>query len=218
MNGRNGAACWLTIHDDLLRGMTHALSNRVGTILAAVSLADLDGGPQRQALETLHTEAERLDTLLRTLRQLPRRVDGAAEPLLPTDAAQVAIELHSHHPEGRERPCQIVLEGDPAPAYADPTSLALAIAAALTGGKRLAGPHGGTQVAISSTDELVCFDVRADAPTDGHDAAETVESLRNDAAAAAWLLGAEDDRVQIHAAGIQLLVPTLGAARRARKR
>ncbi len=218
MNSRDGAACWLTIHDDLLRGMTHALSNRIGTILAAVSLIEIDAGPKAQALDTLRTESERLDALLRTLRQLPRRAEVSAEPLLPTDVAQVAIDLHLHHPEGRDQSCQIVLEGDPLPAYADPAALSLALAAALTRAKRLAGAHGATQIAISSTDDSVRFDVRADALADGLDAESVADGRSRDAAAAMWLLGDDRDRVVEHASGIHIHVPTLGAARRARKR
>lgn len=219
---RTGAARWLTIHDDLLRGMTHALSNRVGTILAAVSLLEIGQSGGVQPLETLRLEADRLETLLQTLRQLPRHKEQSLEPLLPTDVARAAIELYAHHPDGRDVDCVVHLAGDMMPAWGDAATIALAVTAALTGAKRHVGAGEGIAIHISGTDDDVRFDVRFDVcgePTSAIGSNDDIErELALDASAANWLVSECGGRAQAHATGIVIEVPTLAAARRARKR
>ena len=219
---RTGAARWLTIHDDLLRGMTHALSNRVGTILAAVSLLEIGQSGGVQPLETLRLEADRLETLLQTLRQLPRHKEQSLEPLLPTDVARAAIELYAHHPDGRDVACVVHLDGDMMPAWGDAATIELAVTAALTGAKRHVGAGEGIAIHISGTDDDVRFDVRFDVcgePTSAIGSNDDIErELALDASAAGWLVSDCGGRAQAHATGIVVEVPTLAAARRARKR
>ena len=218
---RGGAVRWLTIHDDLLRGMTHALSNRVGTILAAVTLLETAQSGGVQPLELLRLEADRLETLLQTLRQLPRRKEQSLEPLLPTDAARAAIELYAHHPEGRDVACVVHLDGDLMPAWGDASAVELAIAAALTGAQRHVRAGEGLAIHISSTDADVRFDVRFAVRGELTSASSNDDiepELAIDASAASWLVSECGGRAQAHAAGIVIYVPTLAAARRARAR
>ena len=219
---RTGAVRWLTIHDDLLRGMTHALSNRVGTILAAVSLLETVQSGGVQALELLRLEADRLETLLQTLRQLPRRKEQSLEPLLPTDAARAAIELFAHHPEGRDVACVVHLDGDLMPAWGDASAVELAIAAALTGAKRHVRAGEGLTIHISSTDDAVRFDVHFGVRGEHTSAISSNDDIEPelaiDASAASWLVSECGGRAQAHATGIVIDVPTLAAVRRARTR
>ena len=221
-NDRGGAVRWLTIHDDLLRGMTHALSNRVGTILAAVTLLDAVQSGGVQPLELLRLEADRLETLLQTLRQLPRRKEQSLEPLLPTDAARAAIELYAHHPEGRDVACVVHLDGDLMPAWGDASAVELAIAAALTGAQRHVRAGEALAIHISSTDDAVHFDVRFAVRGELTSAISSNDDIQPelaiDASAASWLVSECGGRAQAHATGIVIDVPTLAAARRARTR
>jgi len=221
-NDRGGAVRWLTIHDDLLRGMTHALSNRVGTILAAVTLLETMQSGGVQPLELLRLEADRLETLLQTLRQLPRRKEPSLEPLLPTDAARAAIELYAHHPQGRDVACVVHLDGDLMPAWGDASAVELAIAAALTGAQRHVRAGGALTIHISSTDDAVHFDVRFDVRGELTSAISSNDDIQPelaiDASAANWLVSECGGRAQAHATGIVIDVPTLAAARRARTR
>ena len=211
---RTGAARWLTIHDDLLRGMTHALSNRVGTILGLVSLLEIGQSGSVQPIETLRLEADRLETLLQTLRHLPRRTNQSLEPILPTDVARAAIELHTHHPDGRDVVCDVHLDGDMMPAWGDAVAIELAIAAALTGAKRHIGTGERVAIRISSTDDDVRFDVcRA---IGGN--ADLARELALDASAAQWLISECGGRAHAHPIGIVIELPTLAAVRRARTR
>ena len=60
-----GAERWLSIHDELLRAMAHAVSNRLATISAVASLLEAGGTADARLLEGLRTESERLEGLLR---------------------------------------------------------------------------------------------------------------------------------------------------------
>ena len=87
---RDGAARWLTVHDDLLRGLTHALSNRVGTIAGRRrSCSNRSRRPAMPGRDAAR-RSERLDALLRRcIRLLPRTPTSAvAEPVMPTDVAR----------------------------------------------------------------------------------------------------------------------------------
>ncbi|MEQ1690937.1 MAG: hypothetical protein ABMA00_06610, partial [Gemmatimonas sp.] len=61
---QSGAARWLSVHDDLLRGLTHSLSNRLGTISALAYMIELKPDSLGTSAATLRAESERLDALL----------------------------------------------------------------------------------------------------------------------------------------------------------
>ena len=88
---REGAARWLSVHDDLLRGLTHALSNRLGTVAAASYLLDQQPTAVNTAAATLLAESERLEALLHLIRLLPYPDGAVAEPVIPTDATTQAF-------------------------------------------------------------------------------------------------------------------------------
>ncbi len=211
-----GAARWLTMHDELLRGLTHTLSNRVGTIAAVSSLLDLGGPSSARAIETLRAETERLEHILILIRQLPYRAAHAAEPILAIDAVNAALALVAHHPDARDIDCDIVSDGDVLPAWSDPGALQLAIAVALisartnasTGAERLC-------VRLSSHDDIVRFEVTSAGERHVTDVARVDERAR-DAMAADWLLRASDGHATTTPSGIALDVLSLVGARRKR--
>lgn len=214
---------WLTIHDDVLRGLTHALSNRVGTIFVVTGLVEATSGDRSSALHTLVEEAERLEALLKTMRQLPRRTEVQAEPMIPADAAHAAIELHTHNADARNSSFAVQTVGDVAPASTDPAMLTLALVAALSGAQRLTPDVTDTtrtvEIVISSTADIVTFDVCVHDPSagDADHAAARANDIARDAGAAAFLLGDGGD-VFVHAKGITIHVPSLAAARALRHR
>lgn len=213
-----GAARWLTIHDELLRGLTHALSNRVATISAASTLLSLGGASAERAPAMLQAETERLEQLLQLMRQLPHRADAHPEPILAVDAAQSAIGLFAHHPEARDVACEIVTVGDVLPAWADPGALQLALVTALV----RAHVHASVgnrivRVTLGSDTDTATFTVTARANDDGSTrSADADGEVDADCAAAAWLLHDSHGHASVHGGGLQLTVRTLAAARRAR--
>lgn len=216
-----GAVRWLTVHDDLLRGLTHSLSNRVGTIAAAAYMVEMQPATLSNTANTLRTESERLEQLLQLFRLLPRRADSVAEPIVPTDAVSQAIALQSHHADLREIPITVTIDGDLQPAYAEPAALALAVVVMLGTAHRAIAGQGEIVVTISSSTDHVRINSRG-VPSDASAAVVADEHAERDAAADVaavhWLLAAVGGNGQRSTHGAELLVPTLQAARRATRR
>jgi hypothetical protein len=228
---RSGSARWLTVHDDLLRGLTHALSNRVGTIAAASYLLESMPDTLPTAAETLRAESERLDGQLQLLRLLPRRPQPVNEPVVPTDMTAQACALLGYHPELGDIPVTIELDGDLQPAYADPTSTILALTVAIAAVQRAVGRHGRVVVRILCDTERVHYfasgthprgvevvvrdgDVRDD---DVRDELVRDDELQADLAAVRWLLLSSGGDATGQAGAVAVSLPTLQAARRAQR-
>lgn len=215
-----GAVRWLSVHDDLLRGLTHSLSNRVGTIAAAAYMVEMQPATLSNTASTLRAESERLEQLLQLFRLLPRRADSVAEPIVPTDAVSQAIALQSHHADLREIPITVTVDGDLQPAYAEPAALALAVVVLLGTAHRAIAGHGNIVVTISSSTDHVrintCGVPTADAVLTDDEHVE--RDAAADAAAVQWLLAAVGGDGRRSTNGAELIVPTLQAARRATRR
>ena len=211
-----GVTRWLSIHDDLLRGLTHTLSNRVGTIAAAAYMVELQPASLATSAAALRAESETLEALLRLFRMLPRRVRSVGEPVIPTDAANSAIELYGHHPHHPITPVIVVVDGDVQPAYVEPEALAMAIvvgldAASRTGAHRTSATSAQQlEITISCSTDWVTVHVTA---RDG--AIDT--DVTDDVAAISWLLSPFNGHGAPHALGASLMIPTLQAARRAQR-
>lgn len=207
-----GLARWLTVHDDLLRGLAHSLSNRVGAIATTAYLLELQPATPDGPTATLREECERLDTLLHLLRLLPHRADAPAEPVIPTDAIAQAMALQQEHPEHRELPMTVTRDGDLQPAYAEPGAFTMAAAVAIGAARRAAHLGGHVEVTIHCTADHVTVMARG-VRGDGYPG-ETDPLTRDDLAAVAWLVAPSGGRALPDSAGVGFAVPTLQAARR----
>ncbi len=215
---RAGAARWLMIHDELLRGIAHTLSNRVSTIDAAAYMLELDGTDVVQQTATLRSETVRLEQLLSALRILPRRADTPAEPVMPDDMVRAALAVHSHHGDLHGVPCDVDIASDVMPGYADPLALQHALLVGLSAAGRavkaqqLVNGAGRVRVLVTGNADTVQFAITAAdvvlLPCD-----EVEHDAESDAAAVAWLLGSNGQSVSHHG-GTVFTVPTLAAARR----
>lgn len=206
------AARWLAIHDQLLRGITHALTNRIATIGAAAYMLEYNDVPVEQTIESLRSETERMDGLLQQLRQLPERPGADGEPMTVDDACANAVKLHAHHGELRDFECDVEIGADVYPVWAEPQSLLHAMLVALTAAKRNSTP--GSRPLIQASGDVnvvrIQFIARDVVPDTGMLNAA-------DAAAAGWLLGAGGGTARALDNGCEIEVPTLLAVRRARK-
>lgn len=210
---QSGAARWLSVHDELLRGLTHALSNRVGTISATAYLLEMQPTALGTTLTRLREEGERLETLLQLIRKLPRRAEAAAEPVVPSDVLTQAVDLQAYHPTLGDIPIAVVHEGDLQPAYADPATLVMALTLAIGAAQRAARADGRVTVTISSTTDVVAFTAHG-RRVDGASGVADADTM-HDTEAVRWLLapyGGDGMRAE---AGAAVVVPTLQAARRA---
>lgn len=213
--GRAGRAVerWLTIHDELLRGIVHALSNRVATIDAATYLLAQGDADVAAQTATLRGEIDRLEALLRAMRVLPRQADAAAEPVMAGDVVQAALALVVHHGDLRDVQCDVAIGDDVPPAYADPNALEHALLVAIAAAGRAAG-RTGIELRVSSATDAVRFavtprDAGAGVLDDGDADKHTV-----DAEAIEWLLADFGGSATPVRGGAEFTVPTLSAARR----
>ena len=206
-----GVIRWLSIHDDLLRGLTHTLSNRVGTIAAAAYMVEVQPASLAASAATLRAESEKLESLLRLLRLMPRRVGSAGEPVIPTDAANVALELYGHHPKQPSASITVAIHGDLQPAYVEPAALTMAVVVGLDAAhKGTAASAAHLSVTITCSTDWVTMHMHA---RDGVVASDVADNL----AAITWLLSPFGGHSAPHTSGASLMIPTLQATRRAQR-
>lgn len=205
-----GIARWLVIHDDLLRGLAHAMSNRLATIGAVASVLGGGSPPDERFVRGLQQDADQLETLLQTLRQLPRRDDALPEPMLVADAVETARRLVEHHPDLRAVGVTVKTGNDVVPVLADPTALAHAMVVSLLAAVRL----GGTEPAIVITLETIADEVVVRAGEDIDTLAAAAQVGQADRAAIDWLLSGSHGHADPAAPGTVIRLRTLQASRR----
>lgn len=217
-SSRDGAARWLAIHDELLGGLTHALSNRIATISAVAHMIELAHQSDERATHMLRVETDQLENLLQLLRLLPRRDRCEAEPIMASDAARSAIALHTFYPTLREIACELIVDDNLAPAWADPSALQHAIVVALNVAKRATGGVGATRVHICSTPDTVRVDVVRTHTDSVVGTGETPGETALDINAAQWLLNACHGRALAIEHGCRIEILSLASQRASRQR
>jgi signal transduction histidine kinase len=100
---RSYADAWSSVSEALVRGMAHALSNRIATIGTIAELLRVSAEDPAAMSEMLGIETRRLEDLLEQMRALSARHSGAGrmEAMRLSDAVAGAMAMHSFHPERR---------------------------------------------------------------------------------------------------------------------
>jgi len=128
---------WALEQEALLRGLAHALSNRVGTIVSAVGMLAPGAPAAAPIVGVLQDEGTRLEELLGLVRLLAG--DGgsdAPEPIHLPDLVRPIVALHAQHPDGRDVDTSTEATPIDAPAVASPTALGRVLLLLLTAAKR----------------------------------------------------------------------------------
>jgi signal transduction histidine kinase len=110
------SAEWLTLSDDLLAGVVHALNNRVTALSVFAELINL-GDSQLASGGLLAAEVERLQRVAAQLAMLSAR-NQAAEALELDPVLGDAIALHAQHPRMRAIECVVERSGELPPVRA----------------------------------------------------------------------------------------------------
>jgi hypothetical protein len=194
---------WALARDAALRGLVHALSNRVGTVAAVAGM--LDGGPPPESVGTaarvLAGEGERLEALLAAFRLAtadPFGADAAPEPLhVPELLGEVAALAGYALPDAAFR---VDAAADVRPAVASRAALAHALLALA-----YAGAGGGATLRAGAAGGAVAVEV---APDGGADAAPG--ALAGAVEAAAWLLAPSGGAAAARGGGAAVTAPALG--------
>jgi signal transduction histidine kinase len=186
-------ALWLAEQSALLRGVAHALSNRVGTLVAATGLLTPGGAAPPAIVGVLHEEGDRLETLLALVRLLAGTGSAeAAELIHLPDLVTPVVDLHTLHPALRDVPVTVTPDPLAPPVRARHAGLVRALLVLLSAVKR--GADDGVRIAWT---------------TDGDGVALTLDGAPGTeppAAAAAWLLG-EGGVVEASVAGYLVRLP-----------
>jgi hypothetical protein len=107
---RPALAAWVELSDALMRGLVHALNNRVTAVSAFLELAAL-GDEELTAQRVLPGELARLQQVNMLFRLLLTE-EMPAEAMELGSVLDDALVLHSHHSRLREVRCDVVREGD----------------------------------------------------------------------------------------------------------
>lgn len=196
---------WSTVRDALLRGLTHALSNRV---MAITTLSDLAGDASAIATTrtVLASEAGRLDALLHQFRLLSPAPPANAEPLNIADVLAPLVDLAGRHPDVVGTPCDVRLAAGVQPAFVDAGQVGrivpALVVAAMRAARRMHPPR--VQVDLQGDGHWVVVGAAAgDAIGAG--------ALPDETNAGATAIGITETP---EGARYELLMPTLAAARR----
>lgn len=211
------------LRDAILRGMAHALSNRVAALGGINGLADPGQIWTDRLSKALQDEARRLEVILRLMRLLPD--DGRGEPgaielqsLVPD-----VIALHGYQSALLQVECAAVYDRETMPVFANRPHFVHALLLAIDAAKRHAHARGGrVSVSYAGDAESVTIRVMTEpsaAPAKagtiaGENTAPTPAALR---AAIAGVGGPSDAGITVDGERlrIELPVPTLAAGRRA---
>ena len=213
------------LRDAILRGMAHALSNRVAALGGIGSLAD-PGQIWTVRLSTaLQDEARRLEDILRRMRLLPddgRGEPGAVElqPLIPD-----VVALHAYNSALLQVECAVAHDGQTTPVFANRPRLVHLLLLAIDAAKRHAQAHGGkVALAYSGDADRVTIRIATEPGAQpSKSPAPSATDIATSVAAAESALRAAATRtaqcdVAVRSAGdqlsIEITVPTLAAGRR----
>jgi C4-dicarboxylate-specific signal transduction histidine kinase len=139
---------WAATGDGILRGLNHALSNRIVTLR---TLAEFVGAAQERGEQlgrALGEEVERLEELLDKFRMLPSDDALKPEPIQLSELLGEVVALHRYHVDFRNVECTV--SGNPAtlPVLASRSVFTRALLILLTAAKRAALSRGETTVAL----------------------------------------------------------------------
>lgn len=149
-----GAADWLTLSDELLAGLVHALNNRVTALSVCAELAAL-GDEQTLGQSVLLDEVGRLQRAAALVGLLPARGHPEAMEVAPVLADAIAI--HSHHPRMRAVECVVEAQESMQPVRVPRWALLRLLLLMVDGAKGAAldTPSPSATVRLSSDDGAV---------------------------------------------------------------
>lgn len=144
---RSADAVWLEVSDGLLRGVGHALNNRLAALAALTQLADGAGGMEMAAFRgALESETVRLERVIHLLRLLPS--GRTPYPVRIEEVLPQVLELHRVHSEFPETEYEPFCPDGVLPVRVEPSLLARALLVFLTVAVRRVRGEGGTRILI----------------------------------------------------------------------
>jgi hypothetical protein len=189
---------WTALFEELLRGLVHAMNNRVTALSAFAELAAMDGESVETAV--LRQEITRLHMVTALVGVMATRGTDT-EALELRGVLEQALTIHSHHPRMRAAACTIAQTGLMLPVRVPRWALLRLLLLMVDTAKRAGETAGVTAVEARLAGDEATLTVQV----------ASVEGLALDAAALATICGG----TLRHAAGNWVLeLPSLLALRR----
>lgn len=143
---------WLRVSEKVLKGLNHQLTNRVASLEAVVGIFEDGDTPDAPMIQALAVEVSRLGHLLRLFRAMPAEPFSGSEPVRVQDIVPEVLELHGHHTDLHDIPCEI--DGDDAvdPLLIRPSALMRCLLVVLESGAgniRRSGSSGALRLAYA---------------------------------------------------------------------
>jgi hypothetical protein len=150
----DGVEEWLELVDQALRGLHHALNNRIGSLSALVELYQLgDLPPDGSGFENLAADLKRLEDCNRMVRLLPSDTMAGDEPLILDDVLADVFAIHRYIHDVRELSVTIVPTRYVEPVRVERWALVRVLTMLLHDAKRLAKQTGSGVRAVTESDE-----------------------------------------------------------------
>ena len=164
------SGAWTLLFEDLLRGLVHAINNRVTALSAFAELAALDG--ETLGADVLRQEIKRLQDASALVAVLSTRSDDL-EALEIRAVLEVALSIHAHHPRMRSVSCIVEQDGALLPVRVPRSALLRLFLLLIDAAKRAAEAAGdGSAYVRLSGDDAVVRALAASADSVGDDARE----------------------------------------------
>lgn len=136
---------WTPLLEDLLRGLVHAMNNRVTALSAFAELAAVEDGALE--IDMLRHEIHRLHEVSSLVSVLASRSDEP-ESLELSAVLEMAFVIHSHHPRMRSVPCTLEKAGAILPVRVPRWAMLRLALLMIDAAKRAGGESHATTVAV----------------------------------------------------------------------
>ncbi len=145
---RSYAEAWSTVSETLVRGLAHALSNRIATLATVAELLRVGGEDPVAVSEMLGVESRQLEDLLEQMRAVSTRQPSRLEAMRLSDAVAGAMALHSYHPERRSIAITVEPGDESRPVLAEAIRLQREMVVLLDAATNAALTHGSRAVRV----------------------------------------------------------------------
>jgi hypothetical protein len=124
------------IRDGILRGVAHALSNRVAALSGVAGLVDFGDLPPDRLSRALGSEVSQLGQLVELLRLLPSDTRPRGEAIELKTLLPAVVALHALHADLRDVPCTIQHDRDAHPVHVSRSTFVHAVLVLIDAAKR----------------------------------------------------------------------------------
>lgn len=166
------------IRDGVLRGIAHALSNRVAALSGVAGLVDFGDLSAERLSRALGAEVAQLGALVELVRLVPADSRQRAEALELQAVLPQIVALHAMHPDLRDIPCTLAHDGRAAPVHLKRSALVYATLLLLDAAKRDAASNGSVAVGYGGDPVSVTIVVESRRGPDPAGATDDATALR----------------------------------------